>query len=314
MALDSGPITLRASLRDQFKTAAVGNIFLANNFTIEVSIEGCEGTGDFSPIILGESGIASFDNITLKGKQNDVCEIQFHVRSSPLEVSLQVLDSSIILFGCSGDKVVLQQADFDDCQAGGIDILETLVLITIFLFFILVCISIIIVGYLQRQKEEKKKGRLQGVLSINEDLITLADILKDPSIPDIAFKTITIVDRIGHGASGLVYSARWSRGNGSVDIAAKELKLGVGEMDQKALKEFLLEIQIMSALSHSKVVRFIGICTPDPKKIYLISELMHLGSLRDLLDSSASFGWDARIKFAIDAAEGVLVSANLPFI
>ena len=34
---------------------------------------------------------------------------------------------------------------------------------------------------------------------------------------------------------------------------------------------------------------------------------MQRGSLRNLLDSSAPFPWESRLKFAIDAAQGVYV-------
>lgn len=67
--------------------------------------------------------------------------------------------------------------------------------------------------YQNRKKHEKQKLKdKQGLLFFDEDsIITIADIRKDPSIPNINWKEIELLNRIGRGASGLVWSGKWNR-------------------------------------------------------------------------------------------------------
>ena len=62
-----------------------------------------------------------------------------------------------------------------------------------------------------------------------------------------------------------------------------------------------------SALNHKNIVRFIGISVPPTQdRLYLVTELMERGSLRDLLAKKhQGLTWRIRLKLAIDAAEGM---------
>ena len=61
-----------------------------------------------------------------------------------------------------------------------------------------------------------------------------------------------------------------------------------------------------SKLDHANVVNFFGISTPtNITKIYLVTELMHFGSLRDVLDRNPELPWSTRLKLAKDAAKGM---------
>lgn len=89
------------------------------------------------------------------------------------------------------------------------------------------------------------------------------DILHDPAIPRLLFEEIEVKKVIGKGASGLVSSGIWkpkfvcffcffsvfltflSRDGPELEIALKELLLGVQDLGFEALEEFLMEIKFM---------------------------------------------------------------------
>eukprot|EP00339_Tiarina_fusa_P002389 CAMPEP_0117039920 /NCGR_PEP_ID=MMETSP0472-20121206/27975_1 /TAXON_ID=693140 ORGANISM="Tiarina fusus, Strain LIS" /NCGR_SAMPLE_ID=MMETSP0472 /ASSEMBLY_ACC=CAM_ASM_000603 /LENGTH=291 /DNA_ID=CAMNT_0004750521 /DNA_START=296 /DNA_END=1168 /DNA_ORIENTATION=+ len=138
--------------------------------------------------------------------------------------------------------------------------------------------------------------------------LTLEDILNDPAIPRLTWEEIEIGKAIGKGASGLVSKGTWTMHSGKKrDIALKELILGFQDIGIEVLQEFLVEIKYMSALIHENIVQFLGILiSPDNSKLYLVTELMHYGSVRDLLSKKgANLTWDLRLQIAKDAAKGV---------
>jgi len=118
------------------------------------------------------------------------------------------------------------------------------------------------------------------------------------------------------GASGIVYQAEWRPpGEEPVQVAMKELLFSITDLHDQALQEFLIEIKLMSALEHDNIVAFLGVsAVPDDNKLYLITELMHQGNLRDVLDRKGeNLPWKLRLKLAKDAAKGMayLHSRNL---
>ena len=62
-----------------------------------------------------------------------------------------------------------------------------------------------------------------------------------------------------------------------------------------------------SALVHENIVQFIGIAVPpDNSKLYLVTELMHYGTVRDILDKKAkNLPFEMRLQMAKDAAKGM---------
>lgn len=99
------------------------------------------------------------------------------------------------------------------------------------------------------------------------------------------------------------------------DVAIKELLFEVADsLTDSMLNNFLVEIKLMSALTHPKIVEFIGITLPSPHKLCLVTELMHQGSLRDVLDRKGkNLPWKLRFKLAKDAAKGMFVIFSLFF-
>lgn len=107
------------------------------------------------------------------------------------------------------------------------------------------------------------------------------------------------------------------------EVALKELTLQLEEMDDKAAQDFLVEIRLMSALRHSRVVRFEGVSYHDGR-LYLVTvrpqcrrrfdiladvdlqELMQYGSVKDvLLKKGRNLSWQVKTKLLHDAAVGM---------
>merc|ERR1711907_717872 len=110
--------------------------------------------------------------------------------------------------------------------------------------------------------------------------VTLESILNDPAIKNIPFEELEMGEAIGQGAAGVVAKGVW---NGR-DVALKQLIVGLADFDAKALDDFLVEIKLMSALRYKYVVEFLGVSLRNEKELFLVTELMHKGNLRQLLD------------------------------
>eukprot|EP01089_Gocevia_fonbrunei_P007802 TRINITY_DN1909_c0_g3_i1.p1 TRINITY_DN1909_c0_g3~~TRINITY_DN1909_c0_g3_i1.p1 ORF type:complete len:524 (+),score=95.03 TRINITY_DN1909_c0_g3_i1:65-1636(+) len=112
-------------------------------------------------------------------------------------------------------------------------------------------------------------------------------------------KDITIIDTIGQGAFGKVYKGKLF----GKDVAVK--KLVTKFLDDKALTNFVKEIDIMCALRHPNVVLFMGACT-SPGNLTIVTEYLSRGSVADLFkDPTVKLTFKQRMRFARDAALGM---------
>ena len=91
------------------------------------------------------------------------------------------------------------------------------------------------------------------------------------------------------------------------EVAMKELLFSISDLQDTSLQDFLVEIKLMSALQNDHIVQFLGVViAPNRNKLYLVTELMHLGNLRDVLDRKGeNLPWNLRLKLAKDAAKGM---------
>jgi serine/threonine protein kinase len=130
--------------------------------------------------------------------------------------------------------------------------------------------------------------------------------LSDPSIPHIPWEQLEIKEKIGAGAAAIVSRGYWTVDGTATEVALKQLYLSAQQLSPDMLKDFLVEIKLTSALHHANVVRLIGIsCSPE-LDLYLVAELMHRGSIRDVLDQKKdNLRWDIRLKLLLDAAKGM---------
>jgi len=84
--------------------------------------------------------------------------------------------------------------------------------------------------------------------------------------------------------------------------------MGLIELNEAILNEFCLEIKILGALKHPNILSLIGVAINELEtdKIYLVAELMHNGTLQEvLLKKRDNIDWKLKIKFSLDIAKGL---------
>jgi len=98
---------------------------------------------------------------------------------------------------------------------------------------------------------------------------------------EIPYEELTLGAKLGEGAFGIVYKAKW-RGTA---VAVKELKYQ--NLNEEVLEEFRKEISILGKLRHPNVVLFMGACTEAPH-LCMITEFLAGGNLFELLHERPS--------------------------
>ncbi|KAG6435909.1 hypothetical protein SASPL_100790 [Salvia splendens] len=105
---------------------------------------------------------------------------------------------------------------------------------------------------------------------------------------------------IGKGGSSQVYRGCLPDG--------KELAVKILKPSENALKEFVLEIEIITAIHHKNIISLFGFCFED-NQLLLVYDFLSRGSLEENLHGDKkgplSFGWNERYKVAIGVAEAL---------
>ncbi|XP_028552879.1 probable serine/threonine-protein kinase PBL23 isoform X5 [Dendrobium catenatum] len=109
------------------------------------------------------------------------------------------------------------------------------------------------------------------------------------------------VDRvIGKGGSSLVYKGILSDGK---ELAVKALK-----PSKDSMRQFVLEIDIITTLNHENIISLLGFCLED-NNLLLIYDFMSRGSLEEILHDSEehkrSLNWCDRYKISIAVTEAL---------
>ncbi|CAN1234585.1 Protein kinase STUNTED [Linum perenne] len=105
---------------------------------------------------------------------------------------------------------------------------------------------------------------------------------------------------IGRGGSSQVYKGCLPDGQ---ELAVKILK-----PSEDVIKEFVLEIEIITALHHKNIISLLGFCFEDNKHLLLVYDLLSRGSLEENLHGNrkdAAFGWTERYRVAVGVAEAL---------
>eukprot|EP01119_Soliformovum_irregulare_P018057 TRINITY_DN5472_c0_g1_i2.p1 TRINITY_DN5472_c0_g1~~TRINITY_DN5472_c0_g1_i2.p1 ORF type:complete len:1076 (+),score=303.21 TRINITY_DN5472_c0_g1_i2:3249-6476(+) len=118
---------------------------------------------------------------------------------------------------------------------------------------------------------------------------------------EVNYEDLEIGRRLGEGAFGIVYQAKWR----NAACVVKEMK--VNSEDKLAMKDFLREAHNMKRLRpHPNVTDLLGVCTAPEKPICIITEYLSEGSLSELI-SAGKINIDAKLALNIakDVAAGM---------
>lgn len=113
----------------------------------------------------------------------------------------------------------------------------------------------------------------------------------------LSFSTENI---IGKGGSSQVFKGCLPDG--------KELAVKILKQSEDAVREFVLEIEIITALSHKNIISLFGFCFED-NHLLLVYDFLSRGSLEENLHGNKKdplmFGWKERYKVAVGVAEAL---------
>jgi len=175
----------------------------------------------------------------------------------------------------------------------------------------LVMILFSVLGLIFWIRERRRNNLLNRIPELyrKKGNLTLKKILQDPDIRHIPYKELKFGQRLGVGASGVVVAARWKEN----DVAVKQMKISRNKLrlSNKFISDFLLEIKLLSSLSHPNVIHCLGISTSGDNELLLVTELMAHGSIRDFLDTHEDIDLETRLKLALGAARGMRYLNNL---
>ena len=121
------------------------------------------------------------------------------------------------------------------------------------------------------------------------------------SVWQIEHNELQVLDQIGEGGYGRVHKAFYRE----FEVAVKLLK--DVQPDHYVIDEFEREILFVQTVRHPNIVMFIGAGLMDDGSRFFVTEFMHRGSLRDVLETNKQTGIEliTQIEFAIDAAKGM---------
>eukprot|EP00736_Rhodelphis_marinus_P013915 Rmarinus@m.7316 len=116
---------------------------------------------------------------------------------------------------------------------------------------------------------------------------------------EIEPQEVTLQDKLGHGAFGVVYRGLWKGSS----VAVKRLL--ESKVRDDMLRSFREEVALMASFRHPNIVLFMGACSTPPD-LMLITELMPNGSVDSYLyDTRKSLSFSLVLRWATDAARGL---------
>ncbi|CAL9013709.1 unnamed protein product, partial [Prunus brigantina] len=141
-----------------------------------------------------------------------------------------------------------------------------------------------------RHKPEESNGAARVLTGINVHKSV------EYSYEELARATdnFSLANKIGQGGFGAVYYAEL-RGE----------KAAIKKMGTQASKEFLAELNVLTRVHHSNLVRLIGYCVEG--SLFLVYEYIENGNLSQHLRGSGRdpLPWSNRVQIALDSARGL---------
>lgn len=134
----------------------------------------------------------------------------------------------------------------------------------------------------------------------------------DPNSMEINFREFTFQELqeatkgfsklVGTGSSGKVYRGILRLKDTQIEIAVKKLEKDI----EKTNEEFMTELKIIGRTHHKNLVRLLGFCSEEDKRL-LVYELMPNGTLSNFLFREGQRpGWVQRVEIALGVARGLL--------
>ncbi|XP_078685529.1 uncharacterized protein LOC144918542 [Branchiostoma floridae x Branchiostoma belcheri] len=158
---------------------------------------------------------------------------------------------------------------------------------------VLIVVSAVLMVLLRRRRRKRKDSTVQVSYFLPDDVIIhnrrLQELAAAPPVPDrpelpgfeVDPSRVTLGQRIGSGAFGLAYRATLTTGDETEDVVVKTLKDATSEEDRLS---FLQEIRAVVALGvQDNVMGLVGCCTVVRDHLYLITEFMPYGDLKNFL-------------------------------
>ncbi|PPD77525.1 hypothetical protein GOBAR_DD25543 [Gossypium barbadense] len=173
----------------------------------------------------------------------------------------------------------------------------TVLILLTFSFVACSCALLTISGvYIYKFRVLRYKRVLElGNLGLTEELTLTLFSYKELKRATNGFK-----EELGKGSFGAVYKGSLNRGRQLIAVKRLEKLVEEGE------KEFQAEMRAIGRAHHKNLVRLLGYCVEDSKRL-LVYEYMGNGSLADLLfKSTKPLDWDERTRIALDVARGIL--------
>ncbi|XP_044479997.1 G-type lectin S-receptor-like serine/threonine-protein kinase LECRK1 [Mangifera indica] len=177
---------------------------------------------------------------------------------------------------------------------------KAIVLILVMTFSFVTC-SCILLGmsgiFVFKYRVAKYKWLLEtGNFGLSDELT-----MRSFSYNELKKATNGFKEEVGRGSFGAVYKGAFYKGEKLV--AVKRLEKMINESSER---EFHAEMQVIGRIHHKNLVRLLGYCAVDSKRL-LVYEYMSNGSLADLLfHSETSPDWNERVRIALDVAKGIL--------
>ncbi|KAI8506610.1 Leucine-rich repeat-containing protein 15 [Branchiostoma belcheri] len=158
---------------------------------------------------------------------------------------------------------------------------------------LLIVAAVVFTVYLRRRRKKRKEEdyELSTVYFVPDDVIIHRRRLEEmvplvparPQFPKLETDPgrVTLGEKIGSGAFGIVYRATLTRDDRTEDVVVKTLKENASEEDKLG---FLEEIRAVVDLGvHKNLLGLLGCCTVVRDHLYLITELMPYGDLKSFL-------------------------------
>lgn len=323
LRLDSPSFNVSVAVTDDFGTLVKGPVVTSNSISVLATVaedSGCSFTHPANAAVDALTGTASLA-LELRGRQETECVVNFEF-TTDMYLPIAPNKCVVLLQNCTNpDMEVVEEKEFDTCAfvEKKLPAATITLVILVVVLFVAVCLvyGVLFIGW---QRRRQRKARTTVANLEFEDVLKLGwsidALLSNTTIRNIPFDCLLFHDRIGVGASGIVHRAElfpdFPDGDYGVaeepsEVAVKELRLPTTLIGEDAMQDFVNEIQLLNALEHENIVKFVGISYDGRRDtLFLVTELMHQGSLADVIRKKGyHLSRSLKIKMAVEAAAGM---------